>query len=254
MSQFIDKLNQISRVVPQAIGFRTAQPDSQKPKMLLIASLAQDDVGNLADYVAGADAGLVHISRASPETFQKICQVVPDIPWGEWLRDTGRKGIKQGVEAGFDFVVFPADSTLPALLQSDKVGRVLQVEASLTEGLLRAVNELPVDAVFIASEQEEGYFLTWRHLMIFQRFADLLTKPLLASVPSDVTANELLALWEAGVSGVVVGIGKAAGRLKKLRQVIDQLTFPQRKQGGAEALVPHISGETDSVIEEEEEE
>ena len=256
MSRFIDKLNQVSQAVPRTIGFRATKPASQKPKMLLIASLAQADVDSLADYVAGADAGLLHISKASSgtETLQKVSQVASDIPWGGWLRDIGREGREQVAEVGFDFVVFPAASTSLAILQSGKVGRVLQVEASLTEGLLRAVDELPIDAVFIASEQEEGYFLTWHHLMVFQRFADLLTKPLLASVPTNVAANELLALWEAGVDGVVVGVGKTAGRLKKLRRVIEQLAFPQRKRGRAEALLPRISGETGSVTEEEEEE
>jgi len=152
--------------------------------MLLVASLAQANVGNLADCVAGADAGLLHISKVSSGTksLQKICQVVSDIPWGGWLGGIGREGIERMVEAGFDFAVFPSANTSLAILQSDKVGRILQVEASLADGLLRAVDELPIDAVFIASEQEEEHFLTWHHLMIFQHFADLLTKPLLASV------------------------------------------------------------------------
>jgi len=59
MSRFINKLNQVSQAVPQAMGFRATKPVSQKPKMLLIVSLAQANVDGLADYVAGADAGLV---------------------------------------------------------------------------------------------------------------------------------------------------------------------------------------------------
>ena len=157
MSRFIDKLSQVSQAVPQSMGFRAAQTVPPKPKMLLVASLAQADVDNLADYVAGADAGLLHISASSPRAgnLKKICQAMSDIPWGGWIGDIGSARIKQVAEAGFDFVVFPAASTPLAILQSDKMGRVLQVEASLTEGLLRAVDELPVDAVFIASEQEE---------------------------------------------------------------------------------------------------
>jgi len=255
MSQFIDELNQVSQAVPPSIGFKPAQPVSPKPKMLLIASLTQANVDNLADYVAGADAGLLHTSKVSSgaESLQKICQVVSDIPWGGWLRGTGREGIEQMVAAGFDFVVFPAASTSLAILQSGRVGRVLQVEASLSEGLLRTVGELPIDAVFIASEPEEEHFLTWHHLMVFQHFADLLTKPLLVSVPLSVTANELLALWEAGVDGVVVGVGKVPGQLKELRRVIGQLTFPQRKRGRAMALLPHIRQEAGTAVEEEEE-
>ncbi len=251
MSRLIDKLKQASQAVLQPMGFRAAQAVSQRPKILLIASLvAQPDADSLAGYVAGADAGLLPVAKSSLETFLKVSQAVPDIPWGGWLRGSGRKGIEKVVESGFDFVVFPAASTSLAMLQSDNVGRVLQVEASLAEGLLRAVDELPVDAVFISSEQEEGDFLTWRHLMIFRCFAGLLTKPLLASVPLNITPDELLALWDAGIDGVVVDAGGVGG-LKKLRQAIDKLTFPQRKQGKREVLLPQVGGETAIETEEE---
>jgi len=258
MSQFIDRLNLVSEVVPQPLGFKAAQPVSPKPKILLVASLAQANIDGLADYVAGADAGLLHISNltSGAKTLEKVCRVVPDIPWGGWLTGIGGEGIKQMAKVGCDFVIFPAASTSLAILQGDEVGKILQVEVSLSEGLLRTVDELPVDAVLIAGEQEGEYFLTWHHLMIFQRFADLLTKPLLACVPSAVTANELRALWEAGVSGVVVevGVGQPAGTLNKLRQAIDKLTFPpSRKRGRAGALLPYIGEETATATEEEEE-
>ena len=159
------------------------------------------------------------------------------------------------VKAGCDFVVFPAANTPLAILQDDEVGKILQVEVSLSEGLLRAVDELPVDGVLIAGEQESDYFLTWHHLMIFQRFADLLTKPLLVGVPSYVAATDIQALWEAGVDGVVVEVevDQPAGRLNELRQVINELTFPPRKRAKAEALLPYIGGKTGVETEEEEE-
>ena len=258
MSRFIDKLNQVSRVVPQSMGFRKAQPVSEKPKILLIAFLAGASVDGLADYVVGADAGLLRIPKLSSgaKTLREMSQAVPDIPWGGWLKNIDKGGIKQMAKAGCDFVVFPAANTPLALLQNDEIGKILEVESSLSEGLLRAANELPIDAVLIAGEQGGGYFLTWHHLMLFQRFADLLTKPLLASIPPNVTASELQALWEAGVDGVVieVGAGQPVERLKELRQTIDKLVFPlQRKQGKAEALLPHIDREVSIVTEEEEE-
>ncbi len=259
MSKFIDKLNQVSRVVPQSIGFGRAQPVPEKPKILLIASLAGASIGGLADYVVGADAGLLPIPKLSSgaKTLKEMSQAVPDIPWGGWLRNIDQGEIKQMAKAGCDFVVFPATNTPLALLQNDEIGKILEVESSLSEGLLRAVNELPIDAVLIAGEQREGYFLTWHHLMLFQRFADLLTKPLLASIPSNVTANELQALWEAGVDGVIieVGVGQPADRLKKLRQVIDKLAFPSpRKRKKVESLLPYIGSEASIVTEEDEEE
>jgi hypothetical protein len=92
--------------------------------------------------------------------------------------------------------------------------------------------------------------------MLFQRFADLLTKPLLVSIPLIVTTSELQALWEAGVNGVVVevGVGQPAERLKELRKIIDNLAFPSpRKREKAKALLPYISSEASEAIEEEEE-
>lgn len=259
MSRFIDKLNQVSRVVPQSLGFGRGQPASEKPKILLIASLAGANIDGLTDYVAGADAGLLRIPKLSSKakTLKEISQAVPDIPWGGWLRNIDQGGIKQITRAGCDFVVFPAANTPLALLQNDEIGKILEVKSSISEGLLRAVNELPIDAVLIAAEQEGEYFLTWYHLMLFQRFADLLTKHLLASIPSNVTANELQAIWEAGVDGVVieVGVGQPVDKLKELRQVIDKLAFPsQRKRGKVEALLPHIGSEASIVTEEDEEE
>ena len=254
MSRLIDKLNRVSQTVPQPMGFTVAQPVSPKPKLLLIASLTQVNVDGLADYVAGADGGLLHMHQSSEaKALQEVSQAISNIPWGVWLRDSGQPEIKQIMKAGCDFVVFPAAKTSLAILQNEAVGRILEVEASLSDGLLRAIDALPVDAVLIADELREDYFLTWHHLVLFQRFANLLTKPLLVSIPSNVTANELQALWEAGVDGVIVEV--EAGRVSKLRQAIDKLTFPsQRKRGKAEALLPRIGGEPSTVTMEEEEE
>lgn len=257
MSRFIDKLKRVSQVAPQPIGFKVAQPVS-KPRMLLVASLPQADVAHLADYLAGADAGLLPIARLTSEAKQlkEIVQLIPDILWGGLLQDTRQGGIKRIVQAGGDFIVFPLDTSLK-ILEDEEVGKVLEVEASLDEGLLRAVDELPADAVLITGQEKSDYFLTWHHLMLFRRFADLLTKPLLVSVPANVTAGELQAIWEVGVDGVVVDVevGQPVGKLKKLRQIIDSLSLPsKRKPTRIAALLPHLRGEAGPVTEEEEEE
>ena len=259
MSKFVDRLKRVSPAAPQPIGFRAAQPASAKLKIQLVASLADSNIEGLADYVAGADAVLLSVAKmgAEAKNLKQISQAVSEIPWGSWLGDGAKEEIKQLLEAGCDFVVFPAASTPLARPQDDKVGKILQVAASLSEGLLRAVNELPVDAVLITAEEAEKGTLTWHQLMLFQRFADLLAKPLLVSVPPNVTAKELQVLWEAGVDGVVVetGAGQPAGAIKNLRQIIDKITFPSpRKQEKREALLPHIDRDSEAVTEIEEDE
>jgi len=256
MSKFIDKLKRISHA-PQPMGFKVRGSEPDKPKMLVVVSLASADVGGLADYMAGVDSGLLRISDAisGAEALKKAFQLVPDIPWGGWLRDIGNQGMEDLVKTGCDAVVFSAADTPLALLQNDEMGRILEVDASVGDGLLRSVNKLSVDAVLIASEAGESYPLTWHHLMRFQRFSDLLSKPLLVSVPADVTGVELQALWDAGVRGVIVesDSGQPAGKIKELCQSIDKLDYSLSKREKLDALLPHIRGETDMPVVEEDE-
>ena len=252
MSKFIDKLAQISQGGPQPMGFGAGQSASPQPKMLLVASLAEVDPGKSADYVAGADAALLplSLSPSGAERLKKASQASADIPWGGWLRGVGAKEVKQTKKIDCDFVVFPAADTVLAIAGNSEVGRILEVEASLGEDLLHTIDDLPVDAVLIAGEEKEDYSLTWQHLMLFRRFADAVTKPLLVSVPSVVTADELQTLYEAGVSGVLVKVG--VGGLKGLREVVDKLVFPsQGKRRKGRALLPHASAEMDEDFEEE---
>ena len=200
MSKFIDRLNQVAQVTPQSMGFGHAKSTSGKPKMLLVASLSQVNPDSMADYVAGADAGLSLISKPSQgtENIQTVSGLIPNIPWGVWLKGFNRGEIKPVVEAGCDFVVFPAADTSLTMLRDDKVGKILEIELSLSEGLLGAVNGLPIDAVLIDSEKKE-HSLTWQHIIYFRRFATSLTKPLLVSVPSNITANELKRYGKPGL-------------------------------------------------------
>lgn len=256
MSKFIDKLKQVSREAPQAMGFKVTPAALSGPRMLLVASLAGAGIDGLAQRVAGVDGGLVDISGpgAGAKTLRKVRKVAPDIPWGGWLKGGGG-GMGPLVKAGCDFVVFPLATPL-VTLQDSEIGRVLQVEESLSESLVPAIDDLPVDAILVTGGQKE-HFLTWKHLMVFQYFAGLLSKPLLVSVASTVADSELQALWEAGVDGVVVEVEAAqpVARLSELRQLIDGLTLPSyRKLKKAEAILPYIGGGGDTVIDDEDEE
>ena len=259
MSRLIEKLTQVSKDAPQPIGFRVAHPVSSKPPMLLVASLTQiENVDNPTVSITGADAVLLHSAKGSPgaSTLQKISRSLPDIPWGSWLEDTSKKRMEMIAKFGGDFVVFPTASTVLAADPEDKMGKILQVQSSINEGLLKAVNDLPVDAVLAVPEPESEHSLTWHRLMTFQRLVNILAKPLLAPTPPNVTDNELKALWEIGVDGVVVEVNarQPTAKLEELRQTINGFaSLPPRKRRKAEALIPHISGEPDMATDTEEE-
>jgi hypothetical protein len=258
MSKFIEKLSRLSQGTTQPLGFRLSQSTPPRPKIQLVASLNQEDAESLVNHITGADAALLRISNlnSGSQTLKKVSQDLADIPWGAWLKTSGQAGINPLIKAGCDFVIFPTNTPL-TVFTKEEVGKVLEVEASLSDGLLRVLNGLPIDAVFFAAEGKTEVSLTWQHLMFFQRLGDWLTKPLLVPVPAKVTGDELQTLWAAGVDGVVVAVTSELSpeRFKELRQVINELTFPApRRRGKPEPLLPRIRAEAEKEEEEEEEE
>lgn len=248
MSKLIEKLENIVKGTPQAIGFRAIRAEAAKSRMVLIASL-DDNIKNLKDYLAGADAVL--LTRVG-----KSAASLPEIPWGSRLSDTSEKAVAGLVESGADFVVFPADSVVLDLGKDSKLGKVLQVETSLSDSLLRTVSQLPVDAVLVdIGEKKE---LSWNDLMALQRFA--VNKPLLVAVAPDLTPGGLKAVWDAGSDGIVVTISAdlPADTLAKLREEIGKLAPRAKKPGKTEALLPFAKAkpeaEPEPEYEEEEEE
>jgi hypothetical protein len=254
MSKFVDRLKLASRAAAQPMGFGRGQAVSSKPGILLVASLSQVRVSNLADLVSGADAGLVEVSVENDSKALGGCaEAVPDIPWGAWLRGGQWQRSRKIKALDGDFVIFPAASTPLGVLEDTNLGKIMEVEPTLSGGILRTVDELPVDGVFLSVEYQGGASITWRQLMLFQRLSGLMAKPLLVPVPSKVTAGELKLLWEAGVDGVIVEVDAGqAGGLRALRQAISKLSFPvQRRRGKVRARIPQISAPADIEGEEE---
>ncbi len=259
MSRLIEELKRIAEGTTQVMGFRVSQQAKSETRILLLASLALN--GDIARLTDGADAVLLRPAKsvALAAKLQKAAASLADTPWGGWLESADSKKMEALVEAGCDFVVFPADRRISTTPQNDEIGKILQIDPSLSDGLLRTVNDLPVDAVLATNTLEANGSIAWHHLMLFQRLANLLTKPVLASITPKVTADELKSLWEAGVVGVVIEVdaGQPAGRLKELRWDIGKLTFrTSRKRSKTEALLPYVGGRgsTATEVEEEDEE
>ncbi len=248
MSRLIDKFHQASRGAATPMGFHTSHPPSKTPKILLIASLDAGTAENLDAYQDNADAILIRFDKVplSAKTIQKITSSLPDIPWGLYLADNDNK---KAAEAGADFVVFPATSQVVDIPGDEKAGKILEVESSVDDGLLRAVNDLPVDAVLVDDTFKDNRSLVWHQLMILQHLANMLRKPLIVQVPAGINEKELKALWDAGVDAIFVEIDATGSKgLKELRQAIDKLPpRSNRKRGNVDVLLPRTSGETPAV-------
>ncbi len=259
MSKLIDRLVQTSETVSLPMGFRTIQRVPAKPKMTLIARIeATADTMQLADYCSSVDAAIIATASISQKTATEISRALPDTTWGLWLEGKNRQPLNTLVNAGADFFIMPLDSE-PDLVDIETTGKILLVESSLSEGLIRTINELPINAVLLADGEGEKSAVTWHQLMLCQRFADLLSKPLLLTVPESVSSAELKALWDTGVDGIVITVKtvKQAEKLKELRQATDKLDFTARPRKKVAVLLPHtreVTTATTPDVEEEDEE
>ena len=243
MSEFIKKLEAASRGEKRPMGFGRAASEAPKRRILLVA--AGEDFP--PEVVSSVDALLSPGGAAKPDKNEKI-------PWG--VRPDIRAG-KPAVKNGADYVVITAEQAPLSILAEKKAGKVLGISPSITDVLLRAVNDIGIDAVLLDCPQDGREGLTLRDLLEFRRFTAMLSKPVIVTVPASISDDDILAIWEAGVVALLLPEGISPAAVRELRERIDKLTFPTQRKGGHEGLFPRLSGqavkEAPETSEEEEE-
>jgi len=248
MSKLLDKLNQASRGAAQPLGFKAATSKSKSQPMVLIACLPKGTTRAMAAAKESADAVLLK----GAQSLEKLVASLGEATWGAALEEYTEEQITMLKEKGCDFLVFDAAKAPPTLLREEEVGKIVEIDPTIADGLVRAIEQLPIDAVLIGGEPS----LSVHRLMVCQHVANLVRKPLVASAPLDMSKEDLEALREAGMAGVVVNAEEDAKEgLSRLRQTIDGLPPFKRMREKAEALLPYIvPAETAEAQEEEEEE
>ncbi|KPJ53236.1 MAG: hypothetical protein AMJ37_01705 [Dehalococcoidia bacterium DG_18] len=253
MSKLLDKLNQVSRGSPPPLGFRSAVAAPKSPRMVFIAVLAAGDAPAAAAAKENADAVLLSEAESTKffEKLEKLVASLGELPWGVSLGEASEEQLSRLKSAGCDFLVCDAEKAPLMLLREEEMGRIVKVEPSLPDGLIRATAQLPIDVVLIGGEPS----LSVQRLMVCQHLANLVHKPLVARAPLGMSSQDLKELWETGLAGVVVKVaGEAREGLLGLRQAIESLPLSRRRRGEkGEALLPYL-GEEEEITEVEEEE
>lgn len=249
MSKLIDKLNKLSQTAPQPMGFHTSKTAPAGTKMLLIGRVKINSA--TPPQKMGSDAGaiLVHTDTGDKD-IPKNAKSFGEIPWGVYLEESG--DLKELIGAGCDFVIFSPASRIADLPQDEKIGKVIQVESTMDDGLIMAVNGLPADAVIITDALESNETLTVHQLMIYRHLANFIAKPLIVPVSANISEAELKALQDADIDGVMV---EAEGdNLKELAKAISKLPpRSKKKQSKGGVSLPSVGKEITSSYEEEEE-
>jgi hypothetical protein len=207
MSRLIEKIKKQSEAPQIQMGFRRTLSETTTPSILVIAKVNIDEAGSPLRNIEGADAVLLDTPgfELTIKALSKIVKPLGETPWGIFFN--GNTDTAEALDkAGLDFAVLSPASSVNSAPKNEKTGKILQVESSMDDGLLRAINDLPVDAVLATDSFSEGTTLVYHHLMILRYLAMLVRKPLIVPVPAAISNDELKALWDAGIEAVLVPV------------------------------------------------
>ncbi len=246
MSKLVERLERMSEGGGQALGFGAAVNRVKTLPMLLIATLSEGDArAAAAAAAAGVDA--VIVSGASPQRMEKVAaklkKDMPDIPWGVSLDSVTRDDMERLAGIGCDFVVFSAAGSQASALNVEKIGKVLRINPSLDDNLLRGVNRLPVDAVLLHNTGGGEAALTVEQLMAYERLAAGSGKHLVAAMSSGLV-DDMESLWGLGVQAIAVALGAddPEKALALAREAMEKLPAKRRRPGRSRMASLQLSG------------
>jgi hypothetical protein len=246
MSRFIERLTKLYKIEPQPMGFGTNRPAFTKPRLPLAVILSPKNLEKNLENLGEVDGVLVRVAAEEDfKVIEKACENQGNPPAGGLVSSSEKTTLKALKKGSCDFMAVPADSqTSP--LEDEKMGRLVQLDSALSEALLRTVSDLPVDAAIFAEEiGADG--LTLSNLMAVRRLVLLISKPILLIVPLSLSQGELQALWNTGISGIVVDLPDAASikKLGELRKILEKLASPSlHKKDKMSVFLPRISPES----------
>lgn len=237
MSKLSERLRRAQRGSTAAIGFGTAAAAATKvAPLLLLARLSPGDLpGATAAVASGADA-LIFVGGLPSAEVRSALAEGPQIPWGLTSGDALSSSIEEVKEASADFVIVSAAKGRASWMNAEKgPGWGLEVSLDWADSLLRAVDSLPLDVVYLAEALPSDQ-LSVEQALRLRRVAQLAQRPLLVPLEGSWGSADLQALMATGALGVVAE-GDAA--LKELRPLLDQLPARGRRPGGhMEAALP----------------
>ena len=228
MSKLLEKLEQISKGNSKPLGFAAVAAKSKLANMVIIAAVDDNDKAAVTAAKEYADALLVN-SFDGKNTVSKS-----GLPWGAPVSEPA--AIK---ESGCDFILLNTQDSPISLLQEDKLCRIIEIDPAMPDGLIRATNQLPIDIALIAGDTS----ISMKRLITCQHIANMIGKYLIVRIPLEISKEELRAIWEIGMTGVVVPVtGDAKRSLAALRQAVDALPASRRKRGSkTSATIPQIA-------------
>ena len=257
MSKLLDRMERIDRGGGRSMGFGAAARAETLPAMVLLGTIAKGDRSRQsASLLAkiGADGALLE-GMGKGKVFQEIVRNLEGVPWGIKVEGLNTDQADLCKKEGCDFLAFGPEQALVGAMEDEDTGYVLCIPPDMDERSLRAIEELPIDAVLLRLTSLETP-LTLQHLIDIGSVRSNFNKYLLLEVPVALTGRELEGLRDMGVDGLVVDANTTPEEeLGGLRERL--LTLPRRQRDLSRrpsAILPHASFAPIGVSPDEDEE
>ncbi|MQF83090.1 hypothetical protein FIM02_02880 [SAR202 cluster bacterium AD-802-E10_MRT_200m] len=207
MSKLVQTIDRVGKSTPAPMGFVRSARSQEAPQLLVISATA--DLGKTKEILSDAvpDALFFNVSYKSSETsFANMPDweqlVGSDIPWGVLIDDPSSTDFNALKTNGCDFIVVKTLGIPVSLLQDDSFARILQVPKDFQKEEAHALEDLPIDVVYLIDPIPLPISL--QTLMEISAFRNEIPKPVMLSVTGIPSAWELECLRNIGIECVLI--------------------------------------------------
>jgi len=202
MSKLIQTIEHVGKSIPAPMGFVRSARSQEAPQVLVIASTNhwQKSTDIISD--AKPDALLLNIEHKSFETLIKTGVPSPETPWGLVINESASTDFTALKASGCDFIVLKTLDIPVSQLQDDNLGRILQVPKDLEKEEAHALEDLPIDAVYLA--EPASLPISLQDLMVLSAFRNEIPKPVILSVSEVPSVWEMECLRNIGIECVLI--------------------------------------------------
>ena len=236
MSKLLSRLEKINRGSPAPMGFGAVARTEKTPAMALIGLLAQNYNQGANRLVRLKADGALLEGAGLDGKLPEIAAALDTVPWGIKVEEMDGDKARGLVETGCDFFLVSPERVTVEAVKDERAAYLLSLPPDADDRFLRAIEDLPVDAVFMSIASTESS-LTLQHLINIGSVRTMFDKYLMVGVPATISSKDLEGLRDMGVDALVVDAGRSSEKvLGAIKENL--LSLPRQRKPRSERASP----------------
>ena len=165
-----------------------------------------------------------------------VTQALGEVPWGICAGELDSQKADELAQKGCDFFLVNSKGVTVEALKDDRVACMLELPPDPDEALLRAIEDLPVDVVFMSLGSLDTPLIL-QHLITICSARALFDKYLAVEVPAGLSPKEVEALRDVGVDALVIDAALSSEKeISSLKEIL--LRVPRQRKSRSERVNP----------------